>query len=108
MDPMANRPARRVVDDAAEVGIRLRRARVDRGLSLREVARRLDISASALSQIETGKSRASVRTLYALTTELGLSLDQLFADPECEEAAKNLPDAASDGKPRAPVVQPVE
>jgi transcriptional regulator with XRE-family HTH domain len=47
-------------------------------MSLRTLAKRLDISASALSQIETGKSRPSVRTLYAVVSELGISLDDLF------------------------------
>jgi transcriptional regulator with XRE-family HTH domain len=61
-----------------EVPRRLREAREQAGLSLRQLARRLDISASALSQIETGKSRPSVRTLYAVVSELGLSLDELF------------------------------
>ncbi|MBX5441421.1 MAG: helix-turn-helix domain-containing protein [Solirubrobacteraceae bacterium] len=63
---------------SVDVSRRLREARERSGLSLRQLARRLDISASALSQIETGKSRPSVRTLYALVSELGLSLDELF------------------------------
>src|SRR3954454_24095726 len=57
---------------------RLRDARQRSGLSLRQLPKRLDISASALSQIETGKSRPSVRTLYAVVSELGISLDELF------------------------------
>jgi transcriptional regulator with XRE-family HTH domain len=48
-------------------------------LSLRELARRLGISPSAISQFETGKSRPSVSTLYAIVTELGISLDELFS-----------------------------
>ena len=72
----AKRPARPVVDD--DVGPQLRAHRESRKLSLREVARRLNISPSALSQIETGKSRPSVSTLYALVSELGVSLDELF------------------------------
>lgn len=73
-------------DDSAQIGQRLRSAREEKGLSLREVARRLDISASALSQIETGKSRPSVRTLYAIVSELGLSMDELFAERGDEHA----------------------
>ncbi len=85
-----NRPASgRSTPGAARVGVssdedvarRLRDAREEAGLSLRELARRLDISASGLSQIETGKSRPSVRTLYALVSELSLSMDQLFNNP---------------------------
>lgn len=76
-----DRPANRETAlgmDAPEVPRRLREARERTGLSLRQLAKRLDISASALSQIETGKSRPSVRTLYAVVSELGLSLDELF------------------------------
>lgn len=64
-----------------EVSRRLREAREEAGISLRELARRMDISASALSQIETGKSRPSVRTLYSLVSELELSMDDLFENP---------------------------
>jgi len=60
------------------VGQQLRAHREEARLSLRELARRLEISPSALSQIETGKSRPSVSTLYAIVTELGASLDELF------------------------------
>ena len=47
-------------------------------MSLRELARRLDVSPSLVSQIETGKIQPSVRTLYAIVSELGLSLDEIF------------------------------
>jgi transcriptional regulator with XRE-family HTH domain len=61
-----------------EIGERLRRERAERGLSLRELARRLDVSPSLVSQIETGKIQPSVRTLYAMVSELGVSLDDVF------------------------------
>ena len=47
-------------------------------MSLRELARRVDVSASSVSQIETGRTQPSVRTLYAIVSELGLSLDEIF------------------------------
>lgn len=69
----------------AEVGVnlgsRLRRARQRSGLTLREVARQLGVSASFVSQLENGKSQPSVVTLYSLTQLLGVSIDQMF-DPE--------------------------
>lgn len=102
-------------DDAAQVGQRLRAARERQGLSLREVARRLDISASALSQIETGKSRPSVKTLYAIVSELGLSMDELFADPGAEPLlteATEAPATAGNGDQGeaapTPVVQRID
>lgn len=60
------------------IGDRLREERTAAGLSQRELARRLDLSPSLISQIETGLSNPSVGTLYAIVTELGLSLDHLI------------------------------
>lgn len=62
------------------LGQRLRDERQRQGLSVRELARRLDVSPSLISQIETGKAQPSVPTLYAMVTELGMSLDHLFAN----------------------------
>lgn len=61
-----------------EVPKRLRAERERHGISVREMARRVDVSPSAISQIETGRARPSVSLLYAVVTELGLSLDELF------------------------------
>ncbi|MFI6488806.1 helix-turn-helix domain-containing protein [Streptomyces sp. NPDC050564] len=60
------------------VGARIRRARLDRGVSLRGLAREIGVSASLISQIETGKSQPSVSTLYAITTALAISVESLF------------------------------
>jgi len=82
-------------DGSDEMPRRLREARERSGLSLRQLAKRLDISASALSQIETGKSRPSVRTLYAVVSELGISLDELFDNHGAPSDAHALsPDTA--------------
>lgn len=63
-------------------GDRLRRRRTATGLSLREFARRVGVSASTVSQIERGLISPSVATLYAFVQELGMSLDELFAVEE--------------------------
>jgi transcriptional regulator with XRE-family HTH domain len=76
------------------VGQRLRSERERHGLSLRELARRLEISPSALSQIETGRSRPSVGTLYAIVSELDMSLDELFGSQRSPAAAPRAPDGA--------------
>src|SRR5438552_835624 len=62
------------------VGGLIRRERERQRLSLRELARRVGISASMLSQVETGRTRPSVSTIYAIATELGLSIDALLSD----------------------------
>jgi transcriptional regulator with XRE-family HTH domain len=63
----------------AQVGKRLRAAREQAGLSLRELARRVGVSASFMSQVELGRTAPSVGTLYAIARELGLSLDTVMA-----------------------------
>ncbi len=50
-------------------------------MSVREVARRVGVSASLVSQIERGKINPSVSTLYALVSELGLSMQDVFGSP---------------------------
>jgi len=76
----ASRPSPRAEakESTSSVGARLRERREQLGLSLRELARRLEVSPSLVSQIETGKIQPSVRTLYAIVSELGLSLDEVF------------------------------
>jgi transcriptional regulator with XRE-family HTH domain len=61
-----------------EMGDRLRLQRKARGLSLRQLADRLGVSPSLISQVETGRASPSVSTLYALASELDVSLDDLL------------------------------
>lgn len=75
----------------AAIGSRLREERERQGLSLRKLAARLEISPSALSQIETGRSRPSVSTLYAIVSELEISFDELFARSPVHGAARTPP-----------------
>jgi transcriptional regulator with XRE-family HTH domain len=77
-----------------EIGERLRTARLSRGLSLRGLAERLRVSPSLISQVETGRARPSVKTLYALARELDVSLDELLFVDAPPSAAASAPDAA--------------
>jgi len=65
-------------DPGTGLGPRLRLAREERQLSVRELARRIGCSASLISQIERGVSVPSVGVLYSLATELDSSLDLLL------------------------------
>jgi transcriptional regulator with XRE-family HTH domain len=49
-------------------------------MSLRAVAKLIDVSPSFVSQVELGKASPSVGTLYALVTALGLSLDDVMTE----------------------------
>jgi transcriptional regulator with XRE-family HTH domain len=69
------------------LGGKLRAERVRQGLTVREMARRVDVSPSLVSQIERGLVRPSVGTLYSMTAELGLAMDGLFTETERGSAA---------------------
>jgi transcriptional regulator with XRE-family HTH domain len=79
--------AAELIETSPGLGERLRLERERTGLSLRELARRLEVSPSLISQIETGKIRPSVRTLYAMLDEYDLSVEQLFAQAPRAEAS---------------------
>jgi transcriptional regulator with XRE-family HTH domain len=72
---------------ALDLGSRLRAERLGQGIGLREMARRLGISASALSQIETGKAHPSVSKLFDIVNLLGVSVDGLLAGDEVPPVA---------------------
>jgi transcriptional regulator with XRE-family HTH domain len=63
----------------ADLGHNIRVARNAQNISLRELARRAGISGSALSQIETGKTRPTVKTAYEIARQLGVTLADLSA-----------------------------
>jgi DNA-binding NtrC family response regulator len=60
------------------LGARIRSQRKSRSLTLRQLANKTALSVSLISQIELGKSAASVATLRKLATALGVSLAELF------------------------------
>jgi quercetin dioxygenase-like cupin family protein/DNA-binding XRE family transcriptional regulator len=88
------------------VGERIREERTKRGVSLRGLARGVGVSASLISQIETGKCQPSVGTLYAITTTLGISVEDVFqpADAAADEGAGAAPAPPTPGVPPAGAV----
>ena len=91
--------------EAATTSIRLgpllRKARVARGLSARELARRIRVSASLISLIERDLTMPSVVTLFAIANELGLVIDDLFKSVETARRRDASP--ARTLAPRSPV-----
>jgi quercetin dioxygenase-like cupin family protein/DNA-binding XRE family transcriptional regulator len=69
------------------LGQRIREERLARGITLRGLARDVGVSASMISQIETGKAQPSVSTLYAITSSLGMSMQSVFEAPAGETPA---------------------
>ena len=60
------------------LGARIRELRKGRSLTLKQLANKTTLSVSLISQIELGKSAASVSTLRKLATALGVSMSSLF------------------------------
>jgi len=94
--------------ELADLGARLREERERARISQRELARRLGVSASLISQIESGQSKPSVSTLYGIVTELGVSLDDVFRVHENELTEATAVGAESQDAARGPVVHPAE
>src|SRR5512143_3852742 len=67
-------------DHARAIGEKLRAVRQHKRISLRELAGKAEISASMLSQIETGKAFPSVRSIYSIAAALAVPVDYFFPD----------------------------
>jgi transcriptional regulator with XRE-family HTH domain len=86
-------PRRNAAGDPLEMrglDARLRELRKHAGLSLRELGRQAGVSASLVSQIEHGKTRPSVSTLYTFARLFNVPLDKLF---DAEQPAGTDPPA---------------
>lgn len=90
----APEPEPATVDVWSDVSDRLRQARVAKQMTLRALAGRIGVSPSLISQIETGKVKPSVNTLYALAVELDQSVDEVLFGGEITTSAGTSKDRA--------------
>ncbi|HKP44211.1 XRE family transcriptional regulator [Mycobacterium sp.] len=79
----AKSPGEEDVD--ARVRQRLRQLRMERGLTLEDVASRSNIDVSTLSRLESGKRRLALDHLPRLSAALSVSTDELLRAPEAED-----------------------
>lgn len=84
------------------LGARLRQARTAAGLSLRETARRIDVSPATLSAIETGKTGVSVPRLHLLAAELGTTAQWLIDEQPTRTPVPRQRAATDPGHETAP------
>jgi transcriptional regulator with XRE-family HTH domain len=85
------------------IGARLRVERQRKELTVRELARRVGVSPSLISQIERDRVNPSVSTLWGIVTALGLTMGDLFAHVETPPGLRRVP-AGDDGA--GPVTRP--
>ena len=71
-------------------GESLRKMRLKRGMSLRELARTAKVSASFLSDIELGRRMCSERVRSRLVGPLGNWANGVLALPRCEACGQRL------------------
>ena len=62
----------------ATIGRTIRELRKARGLTLKQLARRTELSVSLLSQLERAESSASVSSLFKVATALDVRITELF------------------------------
>jgi transcriptional regulator with XRE-family HTH domain len=96
LDPHAPAPS--------PIGARLRAERQRKELTVRELARRVGVSPSLISQIERDKVNPSVSTLWGMVTALGLTMGDLFSHVEAPGLRRVVED---DSRP-APATRPGE
>ena len=64
------------------IGEKLRAARLQQGLSLRELAEKAFVSPSLLSKVENGKANPSVRSLHSIAEALSVPVHHFFPEEE--------------------------
>ncbi|PTW63429.1 XRE family transcriptional regulator [Breoghania corrubedonensis] len=78
----------------SDLGARIRKARKEKGMTLREVADEVGCSPSMLSKIETEQATPSLRTLHRIAAVLDISITHLFgAEAQPEEISVIRSDA---------------
>jgi transcriptional regulator with XRE-family HTH domain len=100
---------RMAASDLPWLGERLRVERQHLGLTLRGLAREVGISASMMSQIETSKTLPSMSKLHAITSALGIAIEDVL-NPVRTRSAPMPHDRCKGirGRRCGPVVRPAE
>ncbi|MBU9273378.1 helix-turn-helix domain-containing protein [Burkholderia gladioli] len=70
------------------VGETIQRLRNERKLTLDDLSRAAGVSKSMLSEIERDKANPTIAVAWRLTNALGISLDELFAQPKSAETIR--------------------
>ena len=85
---MPPKPSQSRAGVSKDLGVRLRQARERKGFTVRGLARYVGVSPSLVSQIERGRVMPSVGTLYTITNQLELVVDDLFRDADAPRAER--------------------
>lgn len=75
------------VDGSSDAGAAIRETRHDRGISLRELARRIEVSPGTVSAIETGKVGMTLTRLRSIAVALDAPAAALISGPRADHPA---------------------
>ncbi|MCX6522023.1 MAG: XRE family transcriptional regulator [Actinobacteria bacterium] len=79
---MSETPREPAAPTGGRVGDEVRTRRLAAGLSIAELARRADVSAAFISQLEAGRSSISIATMYRVAHALSCSANSLLGASE--------------------------
>ena len=88
-------------------GETIRKERQRQGMSLRELARRIDVTPSYLSKIERGLANCSVGALWMVSDELGIPVADMFAGQKHSEIEIETPRSTPGPSPEAIALPPM-
>ena len=91
LSPAESFEAAEPADPAIDIGARVAVYRAKRGMKVSELARRVGVSPSLISQIERGQSRPSVSTLFAMAQALEVPVDAFFRGGDAEPVPPDAP-----------------
>src|SRR5688500_3007409 len=94
-----------IPDLLAEVGPRLRRLRVQSGVTLTALAAKTGISKSTLSRLESGQRKPSLELLLPLAAAHHLALDELVGAPRIGDPRVRLRPRTRNGRLVYPLTQ---
>ncbi len=81
--------------DYDAIGVRIRRFRVERGLTQQQLAELSEQEPSNISHIERGATKLSLPTLVSIANALGVTVDELLCDSLVESGSAFMGEASA-------------
>ncbi|KAB2337984.1 helix-turn-helix domain-containing protein [Actinomadura rudentiformis] len=94
-----------IANALAEVGPRLKRLRIERGVTLTSLAEVTGISKSTLSRLESGQRRPSLELLLPIAQAHQVPLDELVGAPEVGDPRIRLTPRQANGRTIVPLTR---
>ncbi|MFR9620128.1 MAG: helix-turn-helix transcriptional regulator [Rikenellaceae bacterium] len=77
-------------DQILRISLNIRRVRIEKKLTIQEVAYRCNIERSNLSRIEAGKSNLTIKSICQICNALEVSFEDIVVGQTTEDLSDNL------------------